>query len=58
MPYLLAWQAAEQAAEHMVATLVEMRDGQVPRKEKMLFKGTDLELYITKYTSVYEDENR
>ena len=29
--------------------------GEVPRGEKMLFSGTDLESYITEYTLLYED---
>ena len=31
--------------------------GEVSRGEKMLESGTDPESYITKYTSVYEDNN-
>jgi len=31
--------------------------GEVPRGEKMLYSGTDLESYITEYTLLYDDEH-
>ena len=33
----------------------EVGSGEVPRGEKMLQPGTDIELYITEYTLVYEE---
>ena len=32
--------------------------GEVPRGEKILYSGTDLESYIAEHTSAYEDNTR
>ena len=36
--------------------MIETGFGEFSRGEKMAFRGTDSESYITEYTSVYEDE--
>jgi len=38
-----------------LCTLDRLRIGEVPRREKLLFSGTDPASYITQYTLVYED---